>query len=79
MGLSTTFRTGAAHALEHNAIVKRTTALHVVLGRPAPLRASIPPVAVSTQIAAMRRLLLVGEDRKTETGLWFHKAATVRP
>ena len=33
------------------------------------------PVSVSTQVAALRRLLLNAEDHGTETGKWFKKAA----
>ncbi|TFK55529.1 composite domain of metallo-dependent hydrolase [Heliocybe sulcata] len=77
-GLSTTFRTGAAHALEDGAVVKEITALHVNIGRPHPVggRHGLGPgVSVSTEIAALRRLLLEGESKDTETGRWFRGAA----
>ncbi|KZT29292.1 hypothetical protein NEOLEDRAFT_1085063 [Neolentinus lepideus HHB14362 ss-1] len=77
-GLSTTFRTGAAHALEGGAIVKDITALHVNIGRPHPIggrNGRGPGASVSTEIAALRRLLLEGESKDTETGLWFRRAA----
>lgn len=76
-GLSVTFHTGAAHALEHGAIINPVTALHISLVRPHPYGAGrvLPPVSVSTQVAALRRLLLNGESTDTETGKWFKKAA----
>ena len=76
-GLSATFRTGSAHALERGALIQDVTALHVVVGRTAPF-ADAPRVGVSAQVAALRRLLLGGEPRDTETGYWFGKAAEVR-
>lgn len=76
-GLSVTFRTGATHALEHGAIVKPITALHINVGRAAPLRGTLQPVSVSTQIATLRRLLFNGVDEREETGYWFNKAADV--
>lgn len=74
-GLSTTFRTGAAHAMERGAVVQDVVALHVALARD-----SIFPgqgVSVSTQMAALRRLLYGWESKDTETGLWFKRAAEV--
>ena len=48
-------------------------ALHVVLGRSSPL---LPKsVSVSTQMAALRRLLYGWESTDKETGIWFRKAA----
>lgn len=73
-----TFRTGANHALEPNALIKPVTALHITIARVAPYRPFGPPVSVSTQIAVLRRLLLEGEDEATETGHWFKKAVEVR-
>ncbi|CCM02332.1 uncharacterized protein FIBRA_04424 [Fibroporia radiculosa] len=73
-GLSVTFRTGAAHALERGAIIKHITALHVVIGRAAPY-STTPWASVSTQIATLRNLLLNGQPTSTETGKWFKKAA----
>lgn len=78
-GLSATFRTGSAHALAPNAVVKPITALHVIVSKPPPFSwMGASPVSVSTQIAALRRLLLDGENERTETGQWFKKAAEVR-
>lgn len=72
-GLSTTFGTGSKHAMERGAIVQDVVALHVVLGRSSPL---LPKsVSVSTQIAALRRLLYGWESTDKETGIWFRKAA----
>ncbi|PCH40798.1 hypothetical protein WOLCODRAFT_24274 [Wolfiporia cocos MD-104 SS10] len=74
-GLSVTFRTGSAHKLERGAVVKQVTAVHVVLSHAAPYSV-VTTVSMSTQIAALRRLLLNGEPMETETGYWFKKAAT---
>ncbi|KIJ18775.1 hypothetical protein PAXINDRAFT_71407 [Paxillus involutus ATCC 200175] len=52
-GLSTVFFTGAAHALEEGAVIQETAALHINIGHS---RSGSP--SVSTQIAALRRLLL---------------------
>ena len=76
-GLAVMFRTGASHSLEQGALVKPVTALHITIARPAPYRPIALPVSVSTQIAVLRRLLLEGEDEKTETGYWFKRAAQV--
>jgi hypothetical protein len=78
--VSTTFRTGAANALERGALVNELTALHVTVARAAPFAGRFAPVtspSVSEQIAALRRLLLGGEGTGTETGAWFRKAAEV--
>jgi hypothetical protein len=51
-GLSTAFNLGVAHKLKKGAVVQDVTALHVTVG---------PSIAsISTQIAAIRRLLLGG-------------------
>ncbi|KAG6881063.1 hypothetical protein C0993_002996, partial [Termitomyces sp. T159_Od127] len=49
-GLSTVFSTGAAHKLVPRAVVQDVAALHVAVGDSS--------VSISTQIAALRRLLL---------------------
>ncbi|RDB24983.1 Imidazolonepropionase [Hypsizygus marmoreus] len=49
-GLSTAFSTRAAHKLESNAVVQKIAALHVAINPSSP--------STSTQIAALRRLLL---------------------
>ncbi|KAI9000710.1 composite domain of metallo-dependent hydrolase [Trametes punicea] len=74
-GLSATFRTGAPHALERTAIIKPVTALHVSVGRAPPGSYHPQTASLSTQIATLRRLLLDGEDARTQTGEWFKKAA----
>ncbi|KAJ7490396.1 carbohydrate esterase family 9 protein [Mycena galericulata] len=74
-GISTTFRTGASHAMEKGAIIQKWTALHVAIHRADPFSTK-KEVSVSTQIAGLRRLLTqrrVGED--TETRKWFKMAA----
>jgi hypothetical protein len=72
-GLSTTFRTGAAHALQRGAVVQNVAALHVAMGRPHPLSSSIG-ATVSEQIATLKRLLFGFEPKETETGRWFKQA-----
>ncbi|KAF6762097.1 hypothetical protein DFP72DRAFT_802686 [Ephemerocybe angulata] len=72
-GLSVTFRTGSSHVMERGALVQDVVALHVVLGRSQPMVGN--GVSVSTQIAALRRLLYGWESRDRETGNWFRKAA----
>jgi hypothetical protein len=75
-GLSSTFRTGSAHAMQRGAIVQDVAALHVVMGKPNP---ALGEVSVSTQMAALRRLLYGWETQDKETGHWFRQAAEVRP
>ena len=77
-GLAVTFRTGSAHALEANAIIKSVTALHIRIGRAAPYRGTLPGISVGTQVATLRRLLFDGVSEDEETGYWFEKAADVR-
>jgi hypothetical protein len=72
-GLSTTFRTGAAHAVQPGAVVQNVAALHITLGRPHPLSGQ-KAASVSEEIAALRRLLFGFEPIETETGRWFNKA-----
>ncbi|KAG6821570.1 hypothetical protein H0H93_000079 [Arthromyces matolae] len=72
-GLSVTFRTGSSHAMERGAIVQDINALHVHIGRVHPMISK--GVSVSTQIAALRRLLFGWEERDKETGYWFRQAA----
>ncbi|KAJ8698292.1 hypothetical protein PTI98_005017 [Pleurotus ostreatus] len=73
-GVSASFRTGFPHAMEQGAIVQTATALHISIGR-ASLFSSTDSVAVSEQMAGIRRLLMGWEDEKTETGLWFKRAS----
>jgi hypothetical protein len=79
-GLSATFRTGAAHALQHGALVKPATALHMSISRiwPYASRFGATRPSISTQVGTLRRLLLGNEPRDTPTGHWFYEAATVR-
>jgi len=63
-GLGVSFSTGAAHRLEAGAIIQEVTGLHV------SVRHFSKP-SVSTQIAALRRLLLGSEDGAS--GYWFKK------
>jgi uncharacterized OsmC-like protein len=55
LGLSTAFAVGANNALEKNAIIQDEVALHVTISRQSTRRPS-----VSTQIAALRRILFDG-------------------
>lgn len=67
-GLSTAFSTGAAHALEEGAVIQDIAALHVAIGH----QGSRSP-SVSSQIAALRHLLLDADD-----GTPFDRAAEVK-
>ncbi|KAF9569103.1 carbohydrate esterase family 9 protein [Agrocybe pediades] len=71
-GLSTTFRTGSSHAMQEGAIVQDVASLHIVMGKP---YFASKGVSVSTQIAALRRLLYGWVSEEKETGLWFKRAA----
>ncbi|KAH8116655.1 composite domain of metallo-dependent hydrolase [Phellopilus nigrolimitatus] len=62
-GLSTAFGLGAAHKLESDALVQEVAAVHVTIGH------SGSSASVSTQIAALRRLLL--EPAPGDVGMWF--------
>ena len=75
-GLSATFRTGAAHAMQRGAVVQNVAALHVTLGKPQPLSRLDSQIgaSVSEQVATLRRLLFGFEPIETETGRWFKKA-----
>ncbi|KAF9006581.1 carbohydrate esterase family 9 protein [Cyathus striatus] len=73
-GLSVTFRTGASHAMESGAIIQDVVALHVVIGRAHPVFHD-KSISVSTQVAALRRLLFGWESTDKETGLWFRRAS----
>ncbi|RDB24990.1 hypothetical protein Hypma_007852 [Hypsizygus marmoreus] len=63
-GLGVSFSLGASHKLEEGAVIEETTALHV------SVRHFSNP-SVSTQIAALRRLLL--GPSKGASGHWFQK------
>ncbi|KDR75826.1 hypothetical protein GALMADRAFT_69126 [Galerina marginata CBS 339.88] len=63
-GLATSFSLGAAHKLEEGAVVQEVTSVHV------SVRHFSKP-SVSTQIAALRRLLL--GPHKGDAGTWFKK------
>lgn len=68
LGVSTAFSTGAAHKLEEGAIVQETVAVHVdIQARGVP--------SVSSQIAALRQLLLGGGDG--EASSWFKRVREV--
>jgi hypothetical protein len=67
-GLGTAYSTGAPHKLAKGAVVKGVTGLHVAVrhfGNP----------SVSSQIAALRALLLKPSD--DETGKWFKEVVNV--
>ncbi|KAF4615672.1 hypothetical protein D9613_012510 [Agrocybe pediades] len=55
-GISAAFSVGAPHALERGAVVQEETALHITISH-------LLSASVSTQIAALRKLLLDGEGR----------------
>ena len=68
-GVSTVFATGALHQLEHGAVLQRDTAVHVAVGHLSN------GVSISTQIAALRKLLHGGG--KGALGEWFEKVIKV--
>ncbi|KAF8633283.1 hypothetical protein AX17_004458 [Amanita inopinata Kibby_2008] len=65
-GLSVHFSTSALHKMERDAVMKNVAALHVSIKH-------IPDSSISTQFAALRRLLL-GSPKGT-AGHWFQKVA----
>ena len=68
-GLNTAFSTGAAHRLARGAVVQETGTVHI----------SIHPIgspSVSTQIAALRNMLL--GDTSSEMKEWFDLIKQVR-
>ena len=69
-GLSTAFATGAGHKLEKGAMIQEIVALHLRIGH----FSSSP--SVSTQIAALRRLLF-GGGGKSELGSRFKQVTEV--
>jgi hypothetical protein len=50
LGLSVAFSVGASNALEMNAVIQDEAALHIAISRQSP-------TSISTQIAALRRIL----------------------
>jgi hypothetical protein len=72
-GLGTSFSTGAMHKLADGAVVQEVTALHFSIGH----FTSRP--SISTQIAALRRLLLeLPDDTLTDASKPFRDAVRVR-
>lgn len=69
-GVSTAFSLAAPHKLADGAIVQESGAVHVAIH---PM--GVP--SVSTQIAALRRLLL--HPSEGEAGVWFDKVKIVSP
>lgn len=68
-GLSVAFSSGAAHSLEHGAVIKDITAVHVsIAARGQP--------SVSTQIGLLRQILLSQDESRVTS--WFKKVAQVR-
>lgn len=83
-GLSTTFRTGAKHALARGAVIQPVSALHYavhplnVIASALPPTGVTPPPSVSERITALRLLLLrthVSDAGQEELGYWFSQAA----
>ncbi|KAF9268136.1 carbohydrate esterase family 9 protein [Marasmius fiardii PR-910] len=75
-GLSTTFRTGALHALEPGAIMQEVAGLHVRITRASSFSGPhYGAISVSEQLAGLRRLLYGWESRESDTGKWFRRAA----
>ena len=68
-GISVAFSLGAAHKLEQGAVVADVAALHVTIAH-----GDVP--SVSTEIAALRRVLL--NPPEGDAGKWYAKVAKVR-
>ena len=69
-GISTAFGLGSAHKLEDGAMVQEAVAVHTTIGH------SVASGSVSTQVAALRRLLL--GPPAGDVGRWFEDVADVR-
>ena len=63
-GIGAAFSLGAPHKLAHGAIVQRAGAMHVAIHHR-------ETQSVSTQVAALRRLLLDSDQEEGELGAWF--------
>ena len=83
-GLSTTFRTGAKHALARGAVIQPVSALHYAVHPLNAIASALPstgvtsPPSVSERITALRLLLLrthVSDAGQEELGYWFSQAA----
>jgi len=71
-GLGTSFSTGAMHKLADGAVIQQVTALHFSIGH-------FSRPSISTQIAALRRLLLeLPDDTLTDASKPFRDAVRVR-
>jgi hypothetical protein len=68
-GLGTSFSTGAAHKLEKGAVLKEETAVHMYVHH-----VGLP--SVSTQIAALRKLLLAPHDGWEDS--WYSRVVEVK-
>jgi hypothetical protein len=74
-GLGTSFSTGAMHKLADGAVIQEVTALHFSVGH----FASSSRPSISTQIAALRHLLLdLPDDTLIDTSKPFRDAVRVR-
>jgi hypothetical protein len=67
-GLSTVFSLGAMHKLEEGAVLQDVAGLHISVSH-------FGGVSISTQIAALRRLLL--DPPKATSALWFQQVIEV--
>lgn len=68
-GISTQFSTGSMHRMESGSIQKDAVALHLTIRR-------LPNTSISTQIAALRRLLF--KPSNSAIGFWFGKIVEVK-
>ena len=73
-GLSVAFSTGAAHKLQRGAVIQDITAMHVSVGH---YSSSGSEGSISTQIAALRRLLLGTAEQNGEEGYWWSRVREV--
>lgn len=67
-GLGTTFSLGVTDRLEQGAVIQEVTGVHVSVRH-------FPKLSVSTQIAALRKLLL--DPPENSAGSWFKRVTVV--
>lgn len=67
-GLGTTFSLSAPHKLEQGAVIQEDAGVHVSIRH-------FSKLSVSTQIAALRKLLL--DPQESSAGDWFKRVTTV--
>jgi len=67
-GLGTMFSLGVSHKLKQGAVIQKVTGMHVSVWH-------FSKLSISTQIAALRKLLL--DPQQTSASDWFKKVTAV--